>query len=87
MRFVDHDKQLDVNVTISVDDELIHRASKQAETLGSSVNRLVREYLENLTGAHDLDAQKAEFERLSGLSRGNSRGWKRQEFRREGRCT
>lgn len=69
-----------MNVTLSVDDELILKARKKAEAMGTSVNQLVREYLEGLVGTRNLDAQAAEFERLSHLSRGNSRGWK---FNRE----
>ena len=71
---------LDMNVTISLDDELIRKARRQAAALGTSVDQLVREYLESLAGTRDPDAQAAEFERLSRVSRGNSRGWK---FNRE----
>jgi predicted HicB family RNase H-like nuclease len=37
-----------VNVTLSVDDEVIREARRRAEALGTSVNQLVREYLEHL---------------------------------------
>ncbi len=69
-----------MNVTLSVDDEVIVRARRRAEALGTSVNQLVREYLERLAGKSDLNEDAAEFERLSKLARGNSRGWK---FNRE----
>jgi hypothetical protein len=69
-----------VNVTLSIDDELIRQAPQKVEAMGTIVNQLVREYLENLTGTRDPDAQAEEFERLSHLSRGNSCGWK---FNRE----
>jgi hypothetical protein len=69
-----------MNVTLSVDDEVILRARRRAEALGTSVNQLMREYLEQLAGKSDPDEDAAEFERLSKLSNGDSRGWK---FNRE----
>jgi len=69
-----------VNITLSVDEEVIQRARQRAQALGTSVNQLVREYLELFAGNVDPAADAAEFERLSHLARGNSRGWK---FRRE----
>jgi hypothetical protein len=69
-----------MNITLSVDDEVIRRARRQADVLGTSVNQLVRGYLEQLAGRSDSATIAAEFERLSWLSHGNSRGWK---FNRE----
>jgi hypothetical protein len=69
-----------MNVTFSIDDDVIRRARSRAEALGTSVDQLVRDYLEILAGKSDPDADAAEFERLSRLARGNSRGWK---FNRE----
>jgi len=65
-----------MNVTLSVDDEVIVRARRRAEALGTSVNQLVREYLEQLAGRSDPNQDAAEFERLSKLAHGDSRGWK-----------
>jgi hypothetical protein len=69
-----------MNVTLSVDDEIVVRARRRAEALGTSVNQLVREYLEQLAGKSDPNQDAAEFERLSKLANGDSRGWK---FNRE----
>jgi hypothetical protein len=69
-----------MNITLSIDDEVVRRARQQAEVLGTSVNQLVRDYLEQLAGKRDPAADAAEFTRLSKLSHGNSRGWK---FNRE----
>jgi Family of unknown function (DUF6364) len=65
-----------MNVTLSIDDEVMRRARRRAEVLGTSVNQLVREYLEQLAGKTDPTEDAAEFERLSLLARGDSRGWK-----------
>lgn len=69
-----------MNVTLSIDDEVIRLARRRAEALGTSVNQLVREYLEQLAGKTDPNDDAAEFERLSRLAQGDSRGWK---FNRE----
>ena len=71
-----HTYYVNMNVTLSVDDEIIARARQRAEALGTSVNQLMREYLEQLAGKSDPNEDAAEFERLSKLSNGDSRGWK-----------
>ena len=63
-----------MNVTLSIDEQLVARARKKADALGKSLNQLIRDYLERLVGADDADQSIAEFKRLSG--RGNSRGWR-----------
>ena len=69
-----------VNITLSVDDQVVQRARKRADALGTSVNQLVRDYLEQLAGSSNSVDDAAEFERLSREAQGDSRGWK---FNRE----
>ena len=69
-----------MNVTLSIDDEVIQEARRRAEVMGTSVNQLVREYLGQLVGKNDPNADATEFERLSHITQGDSRGWK---FNRE----
>jgi hypothetical protein len=69
-----------VNVTLSIDDEVLAQARRQAEAMGTSVNQLIREYLEQIAGRMDRETAAAEFERLSLESTGDSSGWK---FNRE----
>jgi hypothetical protein len=65
-----------MNVTLSVAEDTIRRARLRAEAMGTSVNQLVREYLDQLAGKADPVADAEEFRRLSLESGGNSRGWK-----------
>jgi len=65
-----------MNLTLSVDDEVMLRARRRAEALGTSVNQLVREYIERLAGKSDSNEDAIEFERLSTLAHGDSRRWK-----------
>ena len=63
-----------MNVTLSIDEQLVARARKKAEALGKSLNQLIRDYLQLVAGTRDPRQSIAEFKRLSG--RGNSRGWR-----------
>jgi len=69
-----------MNITLSLDDQVIQEARRRAEAMGTSVNQLIREYLEQFTGKTDPNADAAEFEKISRSSQGNSWGWK---FNRE----
>ena len=63
-----------MNLTLSVDEQLVSRARKRAEALGTSLNQLVRDYLQKLAGGDDPERSIEEFRRLSG--KGHSRGWR-----------
>jgi len=69
-----------MNVTLSIEERVMREARRRAEAMGTSVNQLVREFLEHFAGLTNSDADAAEFERLSRATKGNSRGWK---FNRE----
>jgi len=62
-----------VNVTLSIDEHLVSRARKRAESLGKSLNQMIRDYLQNVAGSDDPERSIEEFKRLSG--QGHSRGW------------
>jgi uncharacterized protein DUF6364 len=63
-----------VNLTLSIDEQLVARARKRADALGKSLNQLIRDYVQRLAGGDDPDQSIAEFRQLSG--KGNSRGWR-----------
>jgi len=63
-----------MNVTLSMDEQLVARARKKAEALGKSLNQLIRDYLQTVAGGDDPERSVEEFKRLSG--QGNSRGWR-----------
>ena len=63
-----------MNVTLSIDEQLVARARKKAEAMGKSLNQLVRDYLQRIAGGDDPQRSIEEFKRLSG--HGNSRGWR-----------
>lgn len=63
-----------MNVTLSIDEQVVARARKKAAVLGKSLNQLIREYLQKLAGGDDAERSIEEFTRLSG--RGHARGWR-----------
>lgn len=69
-----------MNVTLSIEDNVMREARRRAEAMGTSVNQIVRDYLAQFAGLTDTTALAKEFEQLSRASKGNSRGWK---FNRE----
>jgi hypothetical protein len=65
-----------MNITLSVDENVVRRARAAAEAMGKSLNQAVRDYLAGLAAADDVEADIAELRELSGASGGRSRGWK-----------
>ncbi len=64
-----------MNITMSVDDQIVQRARAVAEAMGTSLNQLVREYLAGLAGSDDAEADVRELRELSMASGGRSGGW------------
>ena len=63
-----------MNVTLSIDEQLVARARKKADALGKSLNQLIRDYLQKLAGGDDPERSIEEFQNLSG--QGDSHGWR-----------
>ncbi len=65
-----------MNLTLSVDEQILKRARKTARAMGKSVNQLVREYLEQLANTNEAQRDIEELRRLSAEGKGHSGGWK-----------
>jgi hypothetical protein len=63
-----------MNLTLSIDEQLVERARKVARAMGKSLNQLVREYLSGLAASDDPQRDIEELRKLSG--KGHSRGWR-----------
>jgi hypothetical protein len=62
-----------MNLTLSVDEQLVAKARQKASALGTSLNQLIRDYLQSVAGGDDPERSIEEFKNLSG--RGHSHGW------------
>ena len=58
-----------MNLTITVDDEVLRRARIRALSQGTSVNALLREFLESYAGS---DVESEARKRLAALARGST---------------
>ena len=63
-----------MNITLSVDEQAVERARKNADAMGTSLNQLVRDYIQKLARVEDTERIIEEFEQLSG--KGDSGGWR-----------
>ena len=71
-----------VNVTLSIDDEVLARARELASRRGTSLNQMIRDYLEELASDLSSDEILRELEDLWATGEGDSggRGWTREEL-------
>lgn len=81
---IEHDPGgLMVNLTLAIDEEILHRAEDRAAEQGTSVNALLQEYLEAFAGSQRTRRQAIheilELSRTSGSRRGG-RTWTRDDL-------
>lgn len=70
-----------MNVTLSIDERVVVGARRIAATRGTSLNQMIRDFLEQLTGNDDLDGVIAELESRWAEERYRSDGaWTRAEL-------
>jgi len=62
-----------MNITLSADERLIEKAREYAKRHQTSLNNLVREYLQKLTSDFDSDSSAEEFLKISAEFAGESR--------------
>jgi hypothetical protein len=64
-----------MNITLSIDEQLVERAREKLRATGKSLNQEIREHLQHLVGVDEQLAADLDFlEKNSGL--GDSKGWK-----------
>ena len=72
------------NLTLSIDDELLRRARMRALELRTTVNALVRDYLESFTGDNPARVAITEFLEIAGDVHASSgpggRSWTREDL-------
>ena len=63
-----------MKLTLSVDEQLVERIRKRAESLSKTLNQLIRNYLLKSAGNDDPERSIQEFRQLS--AKGHARGWR-----------
>ena len=64
------------NLTLSVDEKTIGRARDAAQAMGTSLNQLVRDHIERLSGAEQREADHDAFEARAIAANGRLNGCK-----------
>ena len=64
------------NLTLSLDEKTIARAREAAQAMGTSLNQLVRDHIERLSGADQREADHDAFEARAIAGKGRLNGWK-----------
>ena len=65
-----------MNLTLSVEKKIVEKARKAAESMGTSLNQVIRDFLEEFAGGQLASAEVEELRELSSRSEGHSRGWR-----------
>ena len=69
------------NLTLSVPDDLLNKARKHAVIKGVSLNALIRNYLNDLTGRDEqLNRNTQRFLQLSNTYKGKLEEWEREDI-------
>ena len=71
-----------MNVTLSIDDDTLQRARELASRRGTSLNQLIRDYLDQFASDLSPEETLAELADLWAVSSGDSSGrpWTREEL-------
>lgn len=71
-----------MNVTLAIDSEVVARARRYAERRGTTLNQVIRDYLDELTRSESPEATLSDLEALWDQSPGRSGGrpWTREEL-------
>ncbi len=65
-----------MNITLSIDKQVAEQARKAAAEMGKSLNQVVRDYLEQLAGAQQLETELRAFEQSALATPGRLKGWR-----------
>jgi antitoxin component of RelBE/YafQ-DinJ toxin-antitoxin module len=73
-----------MNITLSIDERVAEQARQAALAMGKSLNQAVRDYLEQLAGRAQLEAEISAYLESTARTPGRLRGWKynRDELQR-----
>ena len=67
---------VDVNLTLSLDEQLLKRARRRADAMGKSLNEVIRDFLREMTEEDSADGFERELRSLSGRAGGDRAGWR-----------
>ena len=77
-----------MNITLSVNDHVVAEGRRIAAARGTSLNQMIRDYLQKITKLDDLDAVVADLERRWSMEDYRSDGaWSREQLHERSRVS
>jgi antitoxin component of RelBE/YafQ-DinJ toxin-antitoxin module len=65
-----------MNITLAIDEKVAERARAAAAAMGKSLNQAVRDYLESLARADQIEAEIEAFRASAYANKASLNGWK-----------
>lgn len=65
-----------MNITLAIDEQVAEKARRAAQSMGKSLNQAVRDYLEQLAGSQQCEAEITGFEQSALQTPGRLKGWR-----------
>ncbi len=69
-----------MNLTLSIDDQLLEKTRKRAAEMGTSVNQMARDHFQSVVGEDDPEGWIEEFLSLSGNGHSGGEKFDREEI-------
>jgi len=63
------------NITLSLDEKTLERARDAAQAMGTSLNPILREHIEHLSGADQRVTEQEAYEARAKAGKGRLNGW------------
>lgn len=68
-----------MNITLSIDEQVAERAREKLRAVGKSLNQEIREHLQHLAGADDVERDIEFLKKTAGLGQSNGWKWNRED--------
>jgi antitoxin component of RelBE/YafQ-DinJ toxin-antitoxin module len=65
-----------MNITLSIDEQLVERAREKLRATGKTINQEIREHLQHIAGEDALELERDLEMFKQRVGQGNSNGWK-----------
>ncbi len=68
-----------MNITLSIDEQIVERAREKLRATGKTINQEIREHLEHIVGDDELERDIEFLEKTSGFGKPTGWKWKRED--------
>ncbi len=72
-----------MNITLSIDEQLVQRAREKLRAVGKSLNQEIRDHLQHVAGGDDLERDIEFLRSTAGLGNSGDWNWNRDDLYKE----